>query len=377
MAQSSLSDLCSIWLVLSYPPSSRPRSPILISCSYTQIPKYRCPRCKTQTCSLPCYKRHQQRASCNGKRDPAAYLKKSQLATAASVDRDYNYLKSVERSIDDASTDARERGAGLTGDSQSRGPRREGVFSRYLASNGIVVEHAPKGLSRQKNNRSRVTKNGQVYWTIEWRDDSTEQELRHDAPESSVLSELYKGVQTSKRKRKAAAGVVGDGAPSHSKRPKGSDGLTGTIVATDTPAKSGTADTLSGKQSPPDGLDVTNGSDVQQHEESPAKQQRESHLYLLKPSTTGPSRVLIPIDPSKTLTKILEGQTVQEYPTIYVLHDPPDSLPTGFNHVDHEVKTSSHGLPTTTRALQSGEDVAKSELDVKSILDMLKRDVRT
>ena len=95
---------------------------ILTSSSYTEKPKYRCPRCKTQTCSLACYKRHQQRASCNGQRDPAAYLKRSEWATPSGIDRDYNYLKSVERHVDSTGKEVRERGIS-TGDSRRGGER--------------------------------------------------------------------------------------------------------------------------------------------------------------------------------------------------------------------------------------------------------------
>lgn len=231
MAQPSLSDLCSIWwvLVLNSAVSRVPLAALTLR-SYTEIPKYRCPRCKTQTCSLPCYKRHQQRASCSGKRDPAAYLKKSQLATPSSIDRDYNYLKSVERNIDDASADAHERGIPNQhhpSDPQNRGFRREGAFQRYLRDHGIRVEYAPKGLSRQRSNQSRVTKNEQIFWTIEWRDGSGEQDLRHNAPDTTTLSELYRGVQTAKRKRKAVSEAADGSSRTTSKRTKTSEAASG------------------------------------------------------------------------------------------------------------------------------------------------------
>lgn len=130
------------------------------SSSYTQKPKYRCPGCRTQTCSLPCYKRHQQRASCNGKRDPTVFVKRSQLATPAGIDQDYNYLKSVERSIDHAARETSDRGVGVK--TNSKGSERalhpESLLNRYLISNRINIERAPKGMSRQKTNQTRFTK---------------------------------------------------------------------------------------------------------------------------------------------------------------------------------------------------------------------------
>lgn len=128
--------------------------------SYTQKPKYRCPRCKAQTCSLPCYKRHQQRASCNGKRDPAVFVKRSQLATPAGIDQDYNYLKSVERNIDHAARETSDRGVGAQSNAKGteRGLHPESLLQRYLVTNRINVERAPKGMSRQKTNQTRFTK---------------------------------------------------------------------------------------------------------------------------------------------------------------------------------------------------------------------------
>lgn len=55
------------------------------------------------------------------------------------------------------------------------------------------------------------------------------------------------------------------------------------------------------------------------------------HFYLVKHFTRGPFRVLIPISPSDNLLTILNNQTVFEFPTIQVLHEPPSSLmPDGF-----------------------------------------------
>ena len=203
----SLAELCSIWLVcfssqiftsdpvrcdcpfgqsnhvLHFCPSCTAllgRAFPLTCYSYTEKPKYRCPRCKTQTCSLACYKRHQQRASCNGQRDPAAYLKRSEWATPSGIDRDYNYLKSVERHVDRTGQDVRERG--ITASHSGRGGERGAAgnkkvskawapgsaLQKYLSDNDIRVEKAPTGMSRQKANMTRVTNKGNVMWTVEW-----------------------------------------------------------------------------------------------------------------------------------------------------------------------------------------------------------------
>lgn len=362
--------------LLPRPRNSRADSPP----SYTETPKYRCPRCRTQTCSLPCYKRHQQRASCNGKRDPAAYLKKSQLATPASIDRDYNYLKSVERGIDDASADARERGVDGHRHPQRGGHEREGAFRRYLAENGIKVEYAPKGMSRQKSNQSRVTKQRQVFWTIEWMDESGERNLRHHAPASESLRELHRGVQLAKRKRKNASEGRDEGPSRASKKAK--------VSFPSTPAGDGELDTKPTAITRKPSADPATAAAPQLaigEEENPIT---TDYFYLLQPSTASPSRVLIPVNPDATLTQTLSGQTIQEYPTIYVLNRVPWNLPAGFvphqkyqdmqNAVrahladearEHDAKLSA--ASKHTKRAGSGE-----QLDANAILDMLKRDVR-
>lgn len=88
------------------------------------------------------------------------YVKRSQLATPAGIDQDYNYLKSVERSIDHAARETQDRGVG--GKSFVKGSERglhpESLLQRYLVTNRINVERAPKGMSRQRTNRTRFTK---------------------------------------------------------------------------------------------------------------------------------------------------------------------------------------------------------------------------
>jgi len=36
--------------------------------------KYRCPRCLTRSCSLPCVKQHKLISGCNGQRDKTAFV---------------------------------------------------------------------------------------------------------------------------------------------------------------------------------------------------------------------------------------------------------------------------------------------------------------
>jgi hypothetical protein len=115
--------------------------------------KYQCPACAARTCSLPCYKRHQQRALCTGKRDPTKYVKKSQLATPAGIDHDFNFITRIERQLEKAEKDVNDKGLGAAPELRRR-PRKGELHDHDLNAAGVKVVRAPKGLSRQKENKS-------------------------------------------------------------------------------------------------------------------------------------------------------------------------------------------------------------------------------
>ena len=163
-----LSELCTIWYA---------DSPLLwTSCanlaptSHIHVPKYRCPRCSTRTCSLPCTRRHKTWSQCSGIRDPAAYLRRNELATPASFDRDFNFITGVERWLERAERDAESRGIMLDHDyscslnKNIAGKKRKRTqepangkagFLRAAKESGVTVERAPWGMTKGKQNVSR------------------------------------------------------------------------------------------------------------------------------------------------------------------------------------------------------------------------------
>lgn len=156
-------------------------SPHLTPITYSHInpPKYRCPRCSTRTCSLPCTRRHKLWSQCNGVRDPGAYLKRSELVTPAAFDRDFNFISGIERSLERAERDAENRGIDLapaTADGSEAAPgeqaqnqnvgqkrkhpgqglvKGEAGFLRGAEAGEVRVVRAPRGMSRNKANGSR------------------------------------------------------------------------------------------------------------------------------------------------------------------------------------------------------------------------------
>ncbi|RMX86676.1 hypothetical protein D0868_15112, partial [Hortaea werneckii] len=398
---------------------------------YTEQPKYRCPRCQTQTCSLPCYKKHQQRASCNGKRDPAAYQKKSQLATASGLDRDYNYLKGVERQIDVAGQEAEDRGIGAknaTSKNVLRGWRADSALQRYLVQNNINIEHAPKGMSRQRNNQTRPTKSNRIVWTVEWLTADGQRSLQHDCTESDSIISLYEThladlshvegqPRGSKRKRvetlstkqpsqpdskpegnpetvskKAASGPTASHTLGYSEsepqRKADTSSNTGDPAQNETSSSAPTTE----HQPPTINQEPTASTDTENREQSANQEPR--YFYLLKTGTSSTFRVLFPLKEEASLTASLKDQTVQEYPTVIVLAHSPEKLPSGYMLLEQYLKAQAsedaelHAalaaagksmeavkteIPSAPPPSQQGET---EELDAESILNMLKRDVR-
>ncbi|KAK3721300.1 Box C/D snoRNA accumulation [Vermiconidia calcicola] len=463
----------------------------LCTLCHTDKPKYRCPRCKAQTCSLSCYKRHQQRASCSGKRDPTTYVKKSQWATPAGIDHDYNYLKSVERTIDGSSQDVHSRGIGVDATS-SKGAHRawqpQSGLQKYLNRNQITVDRAPVGMSRQKSNQTRVTKSGKVMWTVEWVYASGVHDVQNDCPESTSVQDLYSAFQAEKRnaqkrrlavlradldcrgvKRKRADAQKGPSADPVGRVPRkvvehlhdlkakaevqssvetevdsAAESMQTGVVAehrqdeTASQALNSISEGVSSEHEIADTGDngearcsdapdpKTNPEEVEdgassdgsaspvriiaEKSETPlregqvrfgdasddgppkASSQRnnsEHDYYLLKPATSSKCIVVIPLQPQATLTEALIGHIVQEFPTIYVLPAAPNTLPADFMleaeylHMVARSARSQVRPGTTNSAATAGNHTREGhssrnqdrELDAKSILDMLKRDI--
>ncbi|KAK5707705.1 Box C/D snoRNA accumulation [Elasticomyces elasticus] len=463
----------------------------LCTVCYAEKPKYKCPRCKVQTCSLPCYKKHQQRASCNGQRDPASYLKKSQLATPSGLDQDFNYLKGIERSIDHASETLLKPADGGTHQNLrkvSTGWRPDSRFQNYLTKNSITQERAPKGMQRQRQNTTRSIKNDRVLWTVEWKTLDAGQEVQHDCEGQGRIGDIFRASRTGKKvvpkvyvepnrqaKRRKLhdeaaeqAQVTGpteanlvrpdsndDGQLEHP-RPdtaKVEDGckrqahpMSSNLKATsdagatlkhidiaklDVKAGSYANPTGSEAATQPQYAELGDGEgenqprrvldastlDIDDHstpapavEGGPEHYRGEAigdvdqarsdmdinttpaprHYYLLRHGASA-SKILTYFDRKTTLTACLKGQTVQEYPTFFVLTQGPENLPPGFMlyeeyartvREEHTSLTNSHASNTTQHL--GPRDVLDAEgsiddsapLDAQSILMMLKRDVR-
>jgi hypothetical protein len=240
-------------------------------------------------------------------------------------------------------------------------------------------------------------------WTVEWVDGGGNRDLQHNCLESSTLADTYKLLQLEKdtAQRKAAA----DGSSLRKVKRRRLDRQPDEPSDSKQPAKEVNEDDQSHCDNPgnlatdeapiqPDGLDSTSLRGEDSTTEPKIGQTTETttdpnlSFYLLRTGTTSTSKVLIPLDSSASLTQSLRDRTVLEYPTIFVLPQPPDSLPEGFlldkeyNKIckgeEEELQQALRSLPQQAKqdtGRSEAKDDVPSHADAQRILNMLKRDI--
>ncbi|KAJ6005714.1 hypothetical protein N7451_003658 [Penicillium sp. IBT 35674x] len=325
--------------------SSDPLLSELCSICHVNPPKYRCPRCSTRTCSLPCTRRHKLWSQCSGVRDPAAYLKRSELATESAFDRDFNFITGVERSLERADREVENRGIDLgrgqaasgDGDDES-GPKRkipqqglvkgEAAFLRRAEEGAVTVIRAPRGMSRNKLNNSRWhPKHKCLSWSVEWISAAGVKNLRN-CLEGHTLADCYdRGFPVSKEK--AGESSKEDKKPDQQEGHAAAQDSTDIVPpATATEAENTTEPTGEQPGQPPVSRVVESSTKTveERPQDLPIGPHRGLHFYLHRPRTTVKKPVLVPLAPSMTLAAALRERTVMEFPTIYVLPESPETL---------------------------------------------------
>jgi hypothetical protein len=94
-------------------------------------------------------------------RDPAAYVRRSELATPAGIDRDFNFLAGIERGLEKSQKECETRGIDVaTSDARGYRPLQKGEYhlKRAIESSGVTVIRAPKGMQRSKENLTQWNK---------------------------------------------------------------------------------------------------------------------------------------------------------------------------------------------------------------------------
>ncbi|KAK0662559.1 hypothetical protein QBC41DRAFT_329643 [Cercophora samala] len=336
MAESTLlSDLCSI--------------------CHAEPPKYTCPRCKVQTCSLACSKKHKTRASCDGVRNPREYMPINELRTPRGLDHDFNFLSSIERDRLRAERDIVEvrqlmdpkelhppkpeeeakkfrkvwDGDRLSFELVENNAQKNNAVAaqlrRRLKALDIEVVYMPKGMSRQRENKTSWNKrtnaiNFQVEWLIY--DSSSQQK---------PLKVLYKALETIPLYSALTNSVVWhtgqldrlvrEADPEYDeknplKKPKAESIPLVAIQDQSTTAWSSAPYCF---QHP---LSSTwfSLSLAPSLESTPDEQYHKYSFYLKKATKEAPnSRTLIPLSPDSNITDALKGRTVVEFPTVVAI----------------------------------------------------------
>ncbi|KAJ5371017.1 uncharacterized protein N7496_007109 [Penicillium cataractarum] len=331
-----------------------PSDPLLSElCSICHVnpPKYRCPRCSTRTCSLPCTRRHKLWSQCSGVRDPAAYLKRSELASEAAFDRDFNFITGIERSLERAERDVENRGIELArgqavpgeegtddasaGAASGAGRKRkyptqglvkgEAGFLRGAEAGRVKVLRAPRGMSRNKQNTSRWhPKHKCLSWTVEWISAAGEKTIRN-ALETYPISEAYdrafpvpredRPSTDKKEKEVSQENTATEQASTTTEKPDGS-----MPTATTTPAEPKDPETN------PETTETPTAQAEGTEQDLPLTPHRNLYFYLHRPRTTTKKPVLAPLPPSAKLAAVLRDRTVLEFPTVYALPDSPEKM---------------------------------------------------
>ena len=325
------------------------------SISHTNPLKYKCPRCGVQTCSLACVKRHKLWSQCSGIRNPAAFRKRNELATAGSIDQDYNFITSVERSLAHADDEATARGIPFDTDGKKKHARGQTRTNIEIANSGAMVLKAPEGMSRNKQNKSRWNmKHRNFSWTIEWILPDGSNSLTN-TPASKTVGEAFIHTVGGKllRKRKLSEEEAVTQSRQDGEPEAGSEtNVEGEHVEPPTP-----------KQAKP-GKNIL--SDV--------------YFYLHSPNTPSAIKSLIPIQSDAKIVDVVKDRLLLEFPTIFLLYERPEMLWTPFILEADYAKRQGH-LATPMLSIDEAtekaeeQDHAQSQIEARSLLESLQKDL--
>ncbi|KAI9928088.1 hypothetical protein ASPWEDRAFT_453306 [Aspergillus wentii DTO 134E9] len=374
----------------------------LCTICHVNAPKYRCPRCSTRTCSLPCSRRHKLWSQCSGVRDPAAYLKRNELATPSAFDRDFNFITGIERRIERADRDAENRGVPLDhgaqeGDGED-GPgskkrkrpqegfvRGEAGFLRGAENGGVTVIRAPKGMTRNKLNSSRWhPKQKCLNWAVEWITADGAKTMRN-CLESCSIANAYDRFTPLPKPGKTSQ-------DQDQQRQPPNDDSPGQNKPTQQEAQSSEQPVISSDQQPEEAAIAPKQPEQAAQPSVPPSQtsHRDLYFYLHRPRTSTKQPVLVPLLPTATLGDSLRKRTVLEFPSIYALPESPETLraiqeqPRFIleetylaEHPDEELELVKTITTETDNEVNEGNlpGVDLGQVDENKVLEVLKQDL--
>lgn len=310
--------------------------------------KYTCPRCAVHTCSLSCVKKHKAWAQCSGERNPAEYRKRADLATPSSIDKDFNFITNVERSIVRADEGTLDRGINLAPARQLKAHDARPKWEMEADQRGITIIKAPKGLTRSKQTKTHwVGQHKCITWTIEWICPDKEKVVGQCLESKSVGEAFLQIVGKKAVKRKRRLSKEGD--PPNSKLQKGS-------LASTPQQQQNTDGNVQQSERRDSSNETPTGTD---------QLLADLHFYLHKPTTPSKFKCLVPVSANGSIREILDGQVLLEFPTIYVMYELPEQLTLPF--ITEAEYKQSHESDVSTDMVAPLEDGEVDELDTVAL----------
>lgn len=239
-------------------------------------------------------------------------MTKSQLSTSAGIDHDYNFLTSIDNIVDLAGQNAKNRGIILQ-DTGNEVPQKGINFQQHLEVTRVKIHRAPVGMSREKVNQTRWhPRHKCIVWTLEWIHPDQSKELglcRETFPLSTTYQQLLLQKLSSKKRKLDAQDHASNKSVQQPLSPAAAMKAVGVDYTNSTPiGQLGLTDSH-------ENLSTSTGY----------------YFYLVKPFTSGTTRILIPVSPLCPLSSCLRDNEIFEFPTIQVLSQPQTSLPKGFD----------------------------------------------
>lgn len=293
-------------------------------------------------------------------RNPAEYRKRAELATPSSIDKDFNFITRVERSITKADSNVLDRGINLVPARSVNNVDKRSKIDAEIDARSITVIKAPKGLSRAKLNKTNWNVHyGTITWTIEWICADGEK-VTSSTPESRTLEEAYLLAIGKKKAQK--------------KRKLSQNGQPAAIAAK-----------KALKQSQENGPQKESFEAVQQQDQTatPTSVAGDIHFYLHHPLTISKYKCLIPSEPSQTLKDVIHKRTLLEFPTIYAIHTSSSGLEEPYITLeDYKAKYGADIALNLTSYLEDGEveDVIPApvaDVDSRKVMEVLAQDLGT
>ncbi|CAM1503962.1 Fc.00g015530.m01.CDS01 [Cosmosporella sp. VM-42] len=325
----------------------------LCAICHISSPKYKCPRCNLQTCSLPCIKKHKAWSDCTGERDATAYVKPSKLRTPAGIDHDYNFLHKIEMSVErtekllveekaivqqeelrpltvqevkwKTGRDGRKRKVLVTRIlKEAKGRVFERMLGVRLKALNVGVLCAPMGMRRQRENNTTLNRRtGRINWQVEWmtfQEEGTEEEEKTSRALSKVMDDapLYEAYHTMLEEQQRLKGQPRKKSPRNQEEQSSSDS---TWAGSSYPLQ----DPETGKWAFYQGADP--GMWPSERDEV---QKRRFQYFLARPRQRSDRPLgVTQLVSTDCFREILTNTRVLEFPTVYVLNA-DETLPGGF-----------------------------------------------